>query len=205
MSDVSRKPLQPGDRAPDFELPGANGEGMVRLSEHYERGSVLLAMLRGLYCPFCRWHLARLGHVLEPLRSAGISLLGVVVASPERARQYFRYRPVRFPMAAAPDRAVHHAYGLPAVPRGPELREETERQAAAILQELGIRPPAGEATVTFLTTGGFEMTAEDEAEFGRARQAVGYFLIGGDGVIRWTRDDIHMLPLPSPEELTARI
>jgi peroxiredoxin len=203
MSEVPT--LASGDRAPDFDLPAAHGEGMVRLAEYYGRGPVLLAMLRGLYCPFCRMHLARLGPVVEPLRSFGISLLGVVVASPARARKYFSYRPARFPVAAAPDRAVHHAYGLVAVPRGPELREETERQAEAVLQDLGIQHPAGEATAVFLTAGGFEMTAEDEAEFARARQAVGYFLIGRDGVIRWTRNDIHMLPLPSPQELTALV
>ena len=205
MGEVPRTSLAPGDRAPDFNLPAAHGEGVVRLAEYYGRGAVLLTMLRGLYCPFCRMHLVRLGQVAEPLRSLGIGLLGVVVASPARARMYFGYRPARFPVAAAPDRAVHRAYGLLAVPRGPELREETERQAEAELQELGLQHPAGEATAVFLTAGGFEMTPEDEAEFARARQAVGYFLIDRDGVIRWTRDDIHMLPLPSPRELTALI
>ena len=184
-------------------MPAAHGEGVVRLAEYYERGPVLLTMLRGLYCPFCRMHLARLGQVAESLRSLGIGLLAVVVASPARARMYFGHRPARFPVAAAPDRAVHSAYGLVAVPRDQGLREETERQAEAVLQELGIRHRAGEATAVFLTAGGFEMTPEDETEFGLARQAVGYFLIGRDGVIRWTRDDIHMLPLPSPQELTA--
>jgi peroxiredoxin len=203
MTEMPRAPLGQGERAPDFDLPLANAGGMVSLAEHYRRGPLLLAMLRGLYCPFCRRHLTRLGHMVEPLHSAGIGLLAVVVASPERARLYFGYRPARFPVAAAPDRAMHRAYGLSAVPRGPELREETERQAAAVLEELGIQHAAGEATGVFLTAGGFEMTAEDEAEFGRARQAVAYFLIGGDGVIRWTRDDIHMLPLPSPQELTG--
>lgn len=205
MTEVPRAPLGPGARAPDFHLPAGHGEGMVSLAEHYRRSPVLLVMLRGLYCPFCRRHLTQLGQVVEPLRSAGIGLLGVVVASPERARLYFGYRPARFPVAAAPDRAVHRAYGLPAVPRGPELREETERQAAAVLQELGVQHPAGEATGVFLTAGGFEMTPEDEAEFGQARQVVGYFLIGGDGVVRWTRDDTHMLPLPSAQVLSGLI
>jgi peroxiredoxin len=205
MSEVPYTRLAPGDRAPDFELPAAHGDGVVRLAEHYGRGAVLLVMLRGLYCPFCRMHLARLGQVVEPLRSLGIGLLGVVVASPERARRYFGYRLARFPVAAATDRAVHRAYGLLAVPRDAELREETERQAKGVLRELGIQHHPGEATAVFLTSGGFEMTPEDEAEFARARQAVGYFLIGRDGVIRWTRDDIHMLPLPSPPELIALI
>lgn len=203
MTETPRSPLGPGDRAPDFQLPAADREDTVHLAEHLRRGPVLLTLLRGLYCPFCRRHLTRVGQVAEPLRAAGIGLLGVVVASPQRARQYFGYRPTRFPVAAAPDRRVHQAYGLAEVPRGPELREETERRSAAALQEIGLQPPAGEASQMFLSAGGFEMTPEDQTEFGRARQTVGYFLIAGDGVIRWTRDDVYMLSLPSPQELAT--
>ena len=203
MADTPRAPLRPGDSAPDFRLPAVDVEGVVSLAERYRRGPVLLTMLRGLYCPFCRRHITQLRQLAGPLRTAGIDLLGVVVASPERARQYFGHRPPGFSVAAAPDRALHRTYGLSEVPRGPELREETERRSAAILGELGIQPPAGEALQVFLTADGFEFTPEDQAEYGRARQVVGHFLVGSDGVIRWTREDVHMLALPSPRELTA--
>jgi hypothetical protein len=48
-------------------------------------------------------------------------MLGVVIASPERSRFYFKYLNAPcFPVAAAPDRSVHRAYGLPAVVRTPD-------------------------------------------------------------------------------------
>jgi peroxiredoxin len=54
MTDPTNGALGPGDRAPDFSLPAADVEGTVALEEYRRRGPVLLTMLRGLYCPFCR-------------------------------------------------------------------------------------------------------------------------------------------------------
>src|SRR4029434_9521208 len=114
--------LGPGDPAPDFDLPAADREGRISLSDYYRRGPVLLLLLRGLYCSFCRRHISRLKSSCDLLQSAGIPMLGVVIASTERSRLYFRYRNAPcFPLAAAPARSVHRAYGLPAVVRTPEM------------------------------------------------------------------------------------
>jgi len=121
MTDPIHGALGPGDRAPDFELPAADVEGRVTLAEHLRRGPVLLTMLRGLYCPFCRRQISQLRPTCETLRAAGIPLLGIVIARPERARQYSRHFPPCFPIAAAPDRAIHRAYGLAEVIRTPSL------------------------------------------------------------------------------------
>jgi hypothetical protein len=160
-------------------------------------------MLRGLYCPFCRRHISQLRPACEGLRSAGIALLGVVVASPERARQYFRHFPACFPIAAAPDRAIHRAYRLPEVAKPPAFFEETERRAAKILRDQGVKVEAGEARSVFMASGGFAMTVEDQAELQRQAQTVGQFLIGRDGLIRWTRIDPWIVPLPTVEELSS--
>src|SRR5437899_3681651 len=94
--------LGPGDRAPHFALPAAYADGTVSLAEYLGRGPVFLTMLRGLYCPFCRRHVSQLRPACEALRASGITHLGIVVASPERARQYFRHFPPCFPIGAAP-------------------------------------------------------------------------------------------------------
>lgn len=60
MMDLTPSALGPGDLAPDFELPAADVEGTVALAEYRRRGPVLLTMLRGLYCPFCRRHISQL-------------------------------------------------------------------------------------------------------------------------------------------------
>lgn len=198
--------LQSGDRAPDFDLPDAVGEGTLRLAEYLRHGPVLLALLRGLYCPFCRRHISQLRSTCETLRNAGITVLGVVVGSAARARQYFSRFPPCFPMAAAPDRAVHRAYGLPQGHRAPEFLQETEHKAAEILREDGIPVPPGEsADAVFLKADGFELTAEDEAEWHRPLQWVGYFLIGGDGLVRWTNVEERIVALPAIDKLLALI
>lgn len=163
MASATSGGLGPGDLAPDFDLPAADHDGHVSLAEVRRRGPVLLVMLRGLYCPFCRRHISQLRPACDTLKEEGIQLLGVVVASAARARLYFRYRPPCFPIAAAPDRGIHRAYGMPSVERTAQFREETERLAAEANVELGIEAPLGQAGPAFMKWDGFEMTAEDEA------------------------------------------
>ena len=202
MTDPRHGALGPGERAPDFELPAADVEGTVALAQYRRRGPVLLTVLRGLYCPFCRRHISQLRPTCEALRAVGIVILGVVVASPERARHYFRHFPACFPMAADPDRTIHRAYRLPEVARTPEFLQETERKASEILLEQRLEAPPGQALSVFMTSGGFEMTIEDRAEVKRPAPATAHFLIGRDGLIRRTRVDPLMAPLPSAEELS---
>jgi peroxiredoxin len=205
MTDPGYGALGPGDPAPDFTLPAADSERNLSLSEYLRRGPVFLTMLRGLYCPFCRRHISQLRPTCEALRSAGIALLGVVLASPVRARQYFNRFPPCFPIAAAPDRAIHHAYGLPEVDRTPEFGQEGERRAANFLQELGRDAPPGKARALFVTYDAFEITPEDQAEWRRPHQTVACFLIAADGRIRWARIDQWTVPLPKVEELLSLI
>lgn len=203
MTDPAHTVLGPGDRAPDFALPAAYAEGTVALAEYLGGGPVFLTMLRGMYCPFCRRHVSQLRPACEALRARGITLVGIVVASPERARQYFRHFPPCFPIGAAPDRAIHRAYGLPEVIRPPAMPQTTEREAAAILRESGLEFPPGQALEVFAKSDGFEMTSEDDTEWRRPMQVTGDFLIGRDGVIRWARVDIILTAFPKVEDLLA--
>jgi hypothetical protein len=135
----------------------------------------------------------------------GLPLVGLVIASPERARQYFRRFPPCFPVAAAPDRAIHRAYGLSEVTRTPDFSAETQRRAAQYLRELGLQAPPGQATAVFMTAEGFQLTAEDEAEKERPIQSIAFFLVGRDRLIRWTLADARIVPLPPLEELLALV
>ena len=204
-ADQAPKPAKPGDRAPDFELPAADREGTVALGDFLRRGPVLLALFAGLYCAFCRRQISQIRPACETLRASGIELVGLVIASPSHARRYFHYRPACFPIAAAPDRAIHRAYGLPVLERTPAFREETERLAVDALRELGLQAPLGQADKTFDSWDGFEVTAEDGAESRLPPQSVGYFLIGRDRVIRWSQGGDRVKPLPKAEELLALV
>jgi peroxiredoxin len=205
MTDPGHSPLGPGDPAPDFTLPAADAEGSVALSAYLRRGPVFLTMLRGLYCPFCRRHISQLRPTCEALRDAGVAVLGVVLASPERARQYFSRFPPCFPIAAAPDRAIHRAYGLSEVVKTPEFGQEVERRAADFLREAGQEAPPGQARSVFVGYDGFKMTPEDQAEWRQLHQTVACFLIGADGRILWACIDPWTVHPPRVEELLSLI
>jgi len=49
MTVEPRRPLQPGDPAPDFALPAVEREGIVSLSDYRGRSPLLLAMFRGVF------------------------------------------------------------------------------------------------------------------------------------------------------------
>ncbi len=206
MTDDVLVPLGPGDRAPDFDLPAADRDARVVLADYRARGPVLLLVLRGLYCPFCRRHISQLRPTCELLQAAGITLLGVVIATPERSRLYFRFRNAPcFPLATAPDRALHRAYGLPEIVRTERMRQDVETAAASLLREqFGVDHWSGPAGLAFhrLDTA-FQATPEDEAEYARHMQTSGYFLIDRDGVIRWAQAPTNILNLPQGEELLA--
>ena len=194
-------PLRPGDPAPDFELPAADRDGVVRLADYRGQGPVLLAVLRGLYCPFCRRHLTQLGELAEPLRDAGLAVLGIVVATADRARLYFRFRSARFPIAVDPDRATHRAYGLPEVARTPRLAQVVERAAQEFARELNIQVAPERLSDAVKGFDGFVPLPSDVTESQAPLQMSGHFLVDREGIVRWTSVEHNVAELPSPEEL----
>lgn len=68
--------LEVGDRAPDFELPTAEGK-RVRLSERLSRGPVVLSFFRGAWCPVCNLQIAALNRALPDIKATGASLLAI--------------------------------------------------------------------------------------------------------------------------------
>ena len=67
-------------------------------------------------------------------------------------------------MAASPDRAIHRAYRLPEVVRTPEFLQGVEQKAARILEERGVKAPAGQASATFAAADGFDGQAAPKFE-----------------------------------------
>src|SRR2546422_9695020 len=117
----THSPVWVGTPAPDFTLPAIDYNGTVSLGDYRGRSPVLLALFRGLYCPFCRRAIAQLGVTSEKLQKLGVETLAIVATSAENARLYFRFRPTRAPLAADHDLITHRAYGLPHPPVTPEL------------------------------------------------------------------------------------
>ena len=83
-----RPPVQPGESAPDFTLPSVDRDGTVSLDDYRGKHGLLLCLFRGLWCPFCRRSIARLGSTQAKLKEHGVETLGIVATSPENARLY---------------------------------------------------------------------------------------------------------------------
>jgi hypothetical protein len=132
-------------------------------------------------------------------------MLGVVIASAERSRLYYRFgHSPCFPIAAAPDRSVHRAYGLTAEVRTPEMMEAGTRRAAELLREMNI-DDRGDPFNTMHHYDGWVDTPEDDAEFKRPLQSVGYYFIDRQGIIRWASAGKLLDELPRPESLLALV
>lgn len=149
-----------------------------------------------------------LGKTAEKLKAAGVQTLAVVATSAQRARLFFRFRPVGFPVGADPDLTTHRAYGLPQLAITPELMQAIESVSTDLARELRLRVPAEGALAAIERLDGYARTEADAADFQRHRaQLVGQFLVDGTGIVRWTniecqRDGLAGIDrFPTDEEL----
>jgi peroxiredoxin len=184
-----RPPLRPGEPAPDFVLPLATREGFVSMADYRGRHAVLLVLMRGLYCGFCRRHLAHLGSTCQKLRAVGAETLAVLATDRERVRFYLRFHPTPLPVASDPELATHRAYGVPGRPVTRQLVEAMRAQVRVSLPELpDVREPLPyEEAVPHLWR--LYPYDPDETEQQQSERhgafSVGHFLVDRGGVVRW--------------------
>lgn len=181
-----RAPVAPGEAAPDFSLPAVHRDGTVALADFKGSSPLLLVILRGLYCPFCRRALAQLSAMCARLQAAGTEVLAVVATEPDNARLYFRLRPAAMALAADPECTTHRAYGLPVA----QLDAQMLQQLAGIkINPTGeLAQPLGlfEAGAALNQLHGFAPNPVDERDMQRqGGQTKGQFLLDRDGVVRW--------------------
>jgi peroxiredoxin len=188
----TRPPVGPGEPAPDFILPAGNREGTIALSDYRGKTPVLLAIMRGLYCAFCRRHVARLATTRRMLLSLGVEVLVVSAMPADRLRLYYRFRPVGVPVAADPDLATHRSYGVPQ----PPLTSEIEQAVAAKYLELARQLQIGTTDQAAIRAAlgdadGFRPVAAELHERRdwsqrHGAQLIGQFLVDRDGIVRWS-------------------
>ena len=194
-----RRPLQPGETAPAFELARANFEGMVSFADLSGRPFVI-GFFRGLHCPFCRRQLVQLAGVQPTLRAAGVETVAVINTPVERASLYFRYRPTPVTILCDPDCRTHQAYGVPHaafLPDGSsEQPEWPYRTTMAQFQAARINPTGElpeplqpmEGNTILNAKDGFELEdADNEILANHATQLVGHFLVDANGTIGWAQ------------------
>jgi peroxiredoxin len=182
-----RDPVKPGEPAPDFTLPAVDGTNAVSLSDYRGRSPVFLALLVGLWCPFCRRQIAQMAGNEGKLKALGVETLAVVATPPENARLYFKYRPTRLRLGADPELSTHRAYGIPKPTPTPEFIEALDAARVNPTGELPGPVPVREAAMALAQKDGYPGTAVDEADMNRQwPQLKGIFLIDRDGIVRWT-------------------
>lgn len=209
--------IQVGERAPAFSLPAINREGSVSLADYRGRRTVMVGLFRGLHCPFCRRQVVLLGSVQPALSALGVETLAVVNTPLERARLYFRYRPVPITLLSDPHCETHKAFGIPRIEFLPEEsgpgqwpRTRPKDFAAARIDptgELGRPTQPMEANGALNRKDAFELTKVDEEIFeAHGTQFAGQFLIDREGVVRWRWTEApqsanELCRFPSAEEM----
>ena len=191
--------LQPGDAAPNLVLDAITREGRVSTHDFRGRQPLLIGLFRGLHCPFCRRHLTLQAEIDRNLREKGIESIAVINTPIDRARLYFRYRPMPNLFAAAdPERTSHQAFGLPNLEFTENETDWPKTIGMDLISKMLIQVPDEPGPVNRRVASrllnekeGYEMTEVDN-EMARTGdgQLFGQFLLDRDGIIRWTFTEV---------------
>ncbi len=117
---IAERALRVRDQAPAFTLPDQNGNP-VSSAELLVKGPLVVAFLRGRWCPFCCGEAEALNRTLPQFESARASLVAI---SPQSVNQaYFMHdqHKLRFPLLVDEGNRVARQFGI--VYRVPEYQE----------------------------------------------------------------------------------
>ncbi|MFD0886933.1 thioredoxin-dependent thiol peroxidase [Streptosporangium algeriense] len=101
--------LEPGDAAPDFALPAADG-GTVSL-DAYRGKRVILYFYPAAMTPGCTKQACDFRDSLDSLAAAGFAVLGVSKDTPAKLAKFVEHDALTFPLLSDPGLEVHQAYG----------------------------------------------------------------------------------------------
>jgi peroxiredoxin len=210
--------VQPGEPAPDFDLPMVASDGRVTLADYRGRTHLFLVLLRSFECPFCRRQLAALKHTMRALEARGVETLAVTTTGLKASRLYTRYRAPEVPLAADPKLGIHKSYGVPIyrfVDDGPTQWPLTVSESEFINVTLNPGPDVPVA-MTLLDVGlrmdeedGFTPVETDEqGPPDDLSPLVSYSLIDRAGIVRWVEviaydDPADYASHPSTAEIVA--
>ena len=101
--------LAPGDEAPDFTLPDADGNS-VSLSALRGR-QVIVYFYPAAMTPGCTKEACDFSESLPDLGKAGLTVLGISPDAPAKLRKFRDKEHITFPLLSDPERTVLNAYG----------------------------------------------------------------------------------------------
>jgi thioredoxin-dependent peroxiredoxin len=101
--------LSPGDQAPDFTLPTADG-GQLTLSD-LRGNKVILYAYPAAMTPGCTTQACDFRDSLASLQGAGYKVVGISPDSPAKLAKFVERDALTFPLVADQDKSVLTAYG----------------------------------------------------------------------------------------------
>ncbi|MEV4129760.1 thioredoxin-dependent thiol peroxidase [Nocardia sp. NPDC049707] len=107
MTDNQR--LSPGDPAPDFTLPDADGKN-VSLSDYRDR-KVIVYFYPAASTPGCTKQACDFRDNLADLAGAGIEVIGISPDKPAKLAKFRDNEKLTFPLLSDPDKSVLTAWG----------------------------------------------------------------------------------------------
>lgn len=106
---VSEHRLAPGDKAPDFTLPDADGKPVSLASLRGQR--VIVYFYPAAMTPGCTKEACDFRDSLPALASAGVTVLGISPDSPAQLARFRERDGLTFPLLSDPGREALTAYG----------------------------------------------------------------------------------------------
>jgi peroxiredoxin Q/BCP len=101
--------LAPGDKAPDFTLPDADGKPVSLSSLRGRR--VIVYFYPAAMTPGCTKQACDFRDSLDSLAASGIAVLGISPDKPQKLAKFREHDGLTFPLLSDPDRQVLQAYG----------------------------------------------------------------------------------------------
>src|SRR2546422_535043 len=83
QSGITHRVLQPGSKAPSFELSSHNGK-TVPSSDLLTNGPLVICFFRGRWCPFCVGQLEAMNAIYPEIQISGATLVAI---SPQTVHQ----------------------------------------------------------------------------------------------------------------------
>lgn len=192
---AERRPVQIGDPAPRFSLAAVDRDRTVALDDYRGTSALLLGMLRGIYCSYCRRQMVQLDEITDGLQALGVEILVVITTPVHRARVYAEFYPPSLPLASDPGMSVHSAYGLPRPqvtdaatdwPLTVNPKDIDEVMPVYTLGQISEPMPLGRVVKIFDERDGFRPSEEDDREKNATwNQMSGLVLIDRGGIVRW--------------------
>jgi peroxiredoxin Q/BCP len=106
---VTEQRLAPGDEAPDFTLPDADGNPVSLAS--YRGRQVIVYFYPAAMTPGCTKEACDFRDRQPDLVSADTAVLGISPDKPEKLAKFRDKEQLTFPLLSDPDHAVEQAYG----------------------------------------------------------------------------------------------